>query len=107
MQSFGEGLDLPGALCEAVFIVKLPFAPPDDPVGEARAEWLRSVQRDPFIELVVPATSIRLAQWVGRAIRTETDRAQVICYDRRLTATRYGQRLLDGLPPFSRVSRGA
>lgn len=101
MQSFGEGLDLPGRLCESVFITKLPFAPPDDPVGEARAEWLRAVGRDPFSELVVPATAVRLAQWVGRAIRTEEDQAHVYCYDRRLTGTSYGQRLLQGLPPFA------
>ncbi|XAH23628.1 ATP-dependent DNA helicase DinG [Xylophilus sp. GW821-FHT01B05] len=107
MQSFGEGLDLPGKLCETLFITKLPFAPPDDPVGEARAEWLRAVGRDPFSELVVPATAIRLAQWVGRAIRTEEDRARVVCYDRRLTGTSYGQRLLQGLPPFARERRGA
>jgi ATP-dependent DNA helicase DinG len=102
MQSFGEGLDLPGRLCESVFITKLPFAPPDDPVGEARAEWLRAVGRDPFSELVVPATAIRLAQWVGRAIRTEEDMAHVYCYDKRLTRTSYGQRLLKGLPPLQR-----
>lgn len=107
MQSFGEGLDLPGRLCESVFITKLPFAPPDDPVGEARAEWLRAVGRDPFSELVVPATAIRLAQWAGRAIRTEDDRAHVYCYDRRLTRTAYGQRLLSGLPPFAMERRGA
>lgn len=107
MQSFGEGLDLPGALCESVFIAKLPFSPPDDPVGEARAEWLRGAGRDPFMELVVPATAIRLAQWAGRAIRTETDRAFVTCYDRRLSRTGYGRRLLQGLPPFTRVRRDA
>ena len=107
MQSFGEGLDLPGRLCESVFITKLPFAPPDDPVGETRAEWLRAVGRDPFSELVVPATAIRLAQWAGRAIRTEEDQAHVYCYDRRLTRTHYGQRLLKGLPPFTLVRRGA
>ena len=107
MQSFGEGLDLPGSLCESVFITKLPFAPPDDPVGEARAEWLRAVGRDPFNELVVPATAMRLAQWAGRAIRSEEDQAHVYCYDRRLTQTRYGQRLLAGLPAFSRVVRAA
>ena len=105
MQSFGEGLDLPGRLCESVFITKLPFAPPDDPVGEARAEWLRAVGRDPFSELVVPATAIRLAQWVGRAIRTEEDMAHVYCYDKRLTRTSYGQRLLKGLPPFALEQR--
>ena len=107
MQSFGEGLDLPGRLCESVFITKLPFAPPDDPVGEARAEWLRAVGRDPFSELVVPATAIRLAQWAGRAIRTEEDQAHVYCYDKRLTRTSYGQRLLKGLPPFTLERRGA
>lgn len=101
MQSFGEGLDLPGALCESLFITKLPFAPPDDPVGEARAEWLRSSGRNPFNELVVPATAIRLAQWVGRAIRTEEDQAHVYCYDKRLTGTSYGQQLIKGLPPFT------
>jgi ATP-dependent DNA helicase DinG len=107
MQSFGEGLDLPGALCESVFITKLPFSPPDDPVGEARAEWLRAVGRDRFSELVVPATALRLAQWAGRAIRSEDDQAHVYCYDRRLSRTSYGQRLLAGLPPFARLPRPA
>lgn len=105
MQSFGEGLDLPGAECEHLFITKLPFAPPDDPVGEARAEWLRARGRDPFNELVVPATAMRLAQWMGRAIRTEVDEAQVVCYDRRLSATAYGRRILAALPPFARQER--
>lgn len=103
LQSFGEGLDLPGALCQDLFIAKLPFMPPDDPVGEARAEWLRARGRDPFMEWVVPATAIRLAQWVGRAIRTEDDVAHVVCFDPRLQSTRYGQWLLAGLPPFTRV----
>lgn len=107
MQSFGEGLDLPGTLCESLFITKLPFAPPDDPVGESRAEWLRSSGRNPFNDLVVPATAIRLAQWVGRAIRTEEDQAHVYCYDRRLVATSYGQMLLKGLPPFTLEKRVA
>jgi len=42
---------------------------------------------------------------VGRAIRTEDDRAQVYCYDRRLHQSRFGQQLLAGLPPFERVLR--
>jgi ATP-dependent DNA helicase DinG len=106
LQSFGEGLDLPGALCETVFIAKLPFAPPSEPVDEARAEWLRSVGRDPFNELVIPATGIKLLQWTGRAIRTEEDRAEVICYDKRLTLQAYGRRMLAGLPPYRLETRG-
>ena len=100
LQSFGEGLDLPGALCETVFITKLPFTPPSDPVDEARAEWLRRLGRDPFNELVVPATGIKLLQWTGRAIRTESDRAEVVCYDKRLLTQAYGRRMLGGLPPY-------
>lgn len=100
MQSFGEGLDLPGALCETVFITKLPFAPPSDPVDEARAEWLRSRGRDPFNELVVPATGIKLLQWTGRAIRSEDDHAAVVCYDKRLLTQGYGRRMLAGLPRY-------
>jgi len=105
MQSFGEGLDLPGTLCETVFIAKLPFASPSDPVEEARAEWLKRAGRDPFSELVVPATGIRLLQWTGRAIRTETDQARVVCYDRRLLGMSYGRRMLQGLPPYAVLRR--
>ncbi len=101
LQSFGEGLDLPGVLCETVFIAKLPFSPPSDPVEEARAEWLKSVGRDPFSELVVPATGVKLLQWTGRAIRTEDDHASVICYDRRLLRLAFGRRMLQGLPAYA------
>ncbi|MEZ5705050.1 MAG: ATP-dependent DNA helicase DinG [Burkholderiaceae bacterium] len=104
LQSFGEGLDLPGELCEWVFITKLPFASPSDPVGQARADWLKAQGRDPFSELVVPATGARLLQWTGRALRTESDEAVVVCYDARLLRQAYGRRMLQGLPPY-RVQR--
>jgi ATP-dependent DNA helicase DinG len=100
LQSFGEGLDLPGELCEWVFITKLPFASPSDPVGQARADWLKTQGRDPFSELVVPATGARLLQWTGRALRSETDTAVVVCYDARLLRQSYGRRMLKGLPPY-------
>lgn len=105
LQSFGEGLDLPGALCETVFITKLPFSSPTDPVDEARAEWLRRIGTDPFNTLVVPAAGVKLLQWTGRAIRTEDDRAEVVCYDKRLTQTAYGRRMLQGLPPYTVTRR--
>jgi len=107
LQSFGEGLDLPGELCEWVFITKLPFASPSDPVGQARADWLKAQGRDPFSELVVPATGARLLQWTGRALRTETDEATVVCYDARLLRQSYGRRMLKGLPPYRLQKRQA
>lgn len=100
LQSFGEGLDLPGDLLNQLFIAKLPFAQPSDPVNEARAEYVEALGGNPFDELVVPATGIKLLQWTGRGIRTETDIAQITCYDRRLTEKDFGRRILKGLPPY-------
>ena len=105
LQSFGEGLDLPGEQCEWVFVPKLPFASPEDPVAEARAEWLQAQGRSPFVESVVPATAVRLAQWLGRGIRSETDHATLVCYDPRLSGTSFGRQMLAGLPPFTMVER--
>jgi len=107
LQSFGEGLDLPGRECEWVFLPKLPFMTPTDPVAEARAEWLSARGRNPFVELVVPATGVRLNQWAGRGIRSEQDRATIVCYDPRLTQTNFGRQLLAGLPAFTKLHRRA
>lgn len=104
LQSFGEGLDLPGKYCEHLFIAKLPFAPPTDPVAQARSAWMQQTGRDSFYELVVPQTGVKMCQWIGRAIRTETDKATVTCYDKRLTDTQYGRKILLGLPPFTLAS---
>lgn len=107
LQSFGEGLDLPGTQCEWVLMPKVPFANPSDPVSEARSEWLEAKGRNSFVELTVPATGVRLNQWAGRGIRSEQDRATLVCYDPRLATTPFGRQLLAGLPPFSkRLRRG-
>ena len=107
LQSFGEGIDLPGQLCEHVVIDKLPFTPPNSPVEEALAEWLSAQGRDPFNELSVPRAGMKLAQWAGRGVRTVTDRAVITVCDTRLVTMRYGQAILAGLPPFPVLRRAA
>lgn len=107
LQSFGEGIDLPGALCEHVLIDKLPFTPPSSPVDEALAEWLSTQGRDPFNEISVPRAAMKLAQWAGRGVRTVTDRAIITVCDSRLGTMRYGKEILAGLPPFPVVRAGA
>lgn len=106
LQSFGEGIDLPGALCEHVLIDKLPFTPPTSPVEEALAEWLGTQGRDPFAEIAVPRAAMKLAQWAGRGVRTVTDRAVITVCDTRLATMRYGRDILAGLPPFPVVRPG-
>ncbi|WP_137917060.1 ATP-dependent DNA helicase DinG [Hydrogenophaga sp. 2FB] len=100
LQSLGEGIDLPGDLCVQVIIDKLPFTPPTTPVDAALAEWLESQGRDPFSEIAVPKASMKLAQWVGRGIRTVTDKAVITVCDTRLATSSYGRLIVDGLPPF-------
>ncbi|MEP6964489.1 MAG: helicase C-terminal domain-containing protein, partial [Polaromonas sp.] len=107
LQSFGEGIDLPGQLCEHVVIDKLPFTPPNSPVEEALAEWLGTQGRDPFTELSVPRAGMKLAQWAGRGVRTVSDRAVITVCDTRLVNMRYGAAILAGLPPFPVIRPGA
>lgn len=107
MKSFGEGIDLPGELCEYVYIDKVPFTPPDSPVDEALAEWLTKQSRDAFAEITIPKAGQTLAQWAGRGIRTTTDRASITLFDTRVVTAKYGQQLLRGLPPLPVVNEGA
>ncbi|KQX97587.1 helicase [Rhodanobacter sp. Root480] len=103
LASFGEGLDLPGKLCETVVITQLPFAVPTDPVGATYAEWLESRGRNPFIEVSIPEATRLLTQYCGRLIRAETDQGRIVLLDRRVVTKRYGSGMLKALPPFRRV----
>ncbi len=101
--SFAEGVDLPDDYCRHVIIAKLPFSVPDDPLDEAMAEWLESQGRNAFFEISLPDAAMKLVQACGRLIRHEGDHGRITLLDRRILTQRYGQRLLDALPPFRRV----
>jgi len=103
LASLAEGIDLPGHYCEHVVIAKIPFAVPDDPVEAALSEWLEAQGRNPFMEITVPDAAIRLIQACGRLLRTEQDRGRITIMDRRLVTARYGQMILNSLPPFQRI----
>jgi len=102
LASFSEGLDLPDAYCRHVIIVKVPFAVPDDPVDQAMAEWAEARGRNAFYEISVPDAALKLIQACGRLIRHENDYGRVTMLDKRIVTQRYGQALLDSLPPFKR-----
>lgn len=102
LASFAEGIDLPGDYLTHVVIVKIPFAVPDDPLQAATSEWMESQGRNPFMELTLPAASVRLVQAAGRLIRKEDDVGVISILDKRIVASRYGRLLLDALPPFKR-----
>lgn len=106
LASFAEGIDLPGDYLTHVVITRLPFAVPDDPVGATLAEWIESQGGNAFMRISVPDASIKLVQACGRLIRKESDRGTITLLDKRVITRRYGQALLDALPPFRReISR--
>lgn len=102
LASFAEGIDLPGKYLTHVVIVKIPFAVPDDPLQAATSEWMESQGKNPFMELTLPAASVRLVQAAGRLIRKEDDTGVISILDKRIVSSRYGRLLLDALPPFRR-----
>jgi ATP-dependent DNA helicase DinG len=101
--SFWEGIDIAGERLTLVAIDKLPFAPPDDPVLEARLRSCRENGGNPFMEFQIPEAAIALKQGAGRLIRTETDWGVLMVGDTRLVDKPYGKQLWRGLPPFSRT----
>ncbi|GCD82122.1 ATP-dependent helicase DinG [Parageobacillus thermoglucosidasius] len=98
--NFWEGVDLPGDELSVVVIVRLPFAPPDDPVISAKSEHIRAKGGNPFYELSLPEAVLRFKQGFGRLIRTKKDRGAVFVLDRRLTSASYGKYFLNSLPPL-------
>lgn len=101
--SFREGIDVPGNALTLVAIDKLPFAPPDDPVLEARLNVCRNEGGNPFMEYQLPEAAVALKQGAGRLIRSETDWGVLMVGDRRLVDKPYGKVLWRGLPPFART----
>ena len=100
MNSFAEGVDLPGKLCERVIITRLPFPSLHHPIDKAHKSWLESIRISYFEECSLPAASIKLIQMCGRLLRTEIDSGTITITDKRLLSKTYGLRLLRSLPTF-------
>ena len=98
VQSLWEGVDFPGEALEIVVVAKLPFAVPDDPRVEARAEHLRAQDLDPFRADALPEAVLRFRQGVGRLIRRADDRGIVVVCDPRLATASYRGAFLSALP---------
>lgn len=102
LDSFAEGVDLPGASLTQVIIAKLPFRMPDDPVYAAAAESIERSGGQSFMQITLPDAIMKLTQAVGRLIRTRSDQGRVVILDGRIRTARYGALILSALPPFRR-----
>ncbi len=106
VMSLWQGVDVPGDACQLVVIDRLPFPRPDEPLAAARAAAVDSSGGSGFAAVSVPIAAVRLAQGVGRLIRSAGDKGVVAVLDSRLeTARGYGGFLRQSLPPFWYTTR--
>jgi DNA polymerase-3 subunit epsilon/ATP-dependent DNA helicase DinG len=77
-----------------VFITKLPFDVPTDPLIAARSE----TYEDSFNQYYLPEAILKFRQGFGRLIRTQSDRGVVAILDRRVLTKQYGRLFLESLP---------
>jgi ATP-dependent DNA helicase DinG len=101
--TFWEGIDVAGDQLSCVIIDRLPFPSPEDPLVMARMQSLESRGLSGFEHYMVPTATVRLKQGFGRLIRNTADRGVVALLDGRASSTRYGETILESLPPATRI----
>jgi len=96
--TFWQGVDVPGEALQCVIITKLPFAVPNEPIVEAKIEFLKAQNKNPFLHYQLPQAIILLKQGFGRLIRSRKDKGIVAILDPRLKTRHYGEIFLRSLP---------
>jgi len=98
LESFWEGVDLPGKELELLVVARLPFPHPGDPVLEAEAARIKAQGKSDFQELFLPMAVLKLRQGLGRLVRTPEDRGVILIADRRLSSRSYKKVFLSSFP---------
>ena len=106
LDTMWEGVDLPGEQLEMLFITRLPFPVPTDPLAQAEGERLRARGEDPFTSLFLPRAVLKLRQGAGRLVRSPQDRGAIVISDPRVASRHYGVQFLRELPVPARMVAG-
>lgn len=103
VDTFWQGVDVPGSALSCVVLVKLPFPNFSSPVEEARREYFDSLGRNYFSDHSLPRAVTKFRQGFGRLIRSTTDRGAVVILDSRILHKNYGEVFLEALPRCRRL----
>ncbi|GAB6070231.1 ATP-dependent DNA helicase [Thiomicrorhabdus hydrogeniphila] len=98
--SFWEGVDVKGEALKLVIIDRIPFAPPDDPIVQAREAFLKEKGLNVFMNFQLPEAVIAMKQGSGRLIRDTEDKGVLMLCDPRLSSKNYGNTIKNSLPDF-------
>lgn len=98
LDSFWQGVDVPGEALSNVIITRLPFPVPDQPIVQARCEIIENRGGNPFSEYSLPEAILKFRQGVGRLIRSHEDRGIVCILDPRILSRPYGREFIAALP---------
>jgi len=103
VDTFWQGVDVPGSALSCVILTKLPFANVGSPLEEARRRWLEENGKEYFVDWSLPKAVMKFRQGFGRLIRASTDRGAVVCLDSRILKKGYGKVFLESLPSCKRL----
>jgi ATP-dependent DNA helicase DinG len=98
LDSFWQGIDVPGEALEHVIITRLPFTVPNHPLIESRIEQIAQRGGNSFLEYTLPEAVLKFRQGVGRLLRSTSDRGIVTILDSRIVRKRYGRIFLNSIP---------
>lgn len=102
--SLWQGVDVPGDALKGLFVHKIPFPSPNEPITSAMSEYLDGAygKGASFALWSMPIATTALQQGMGRLIRSTSDTGVIVIADQRIMRTSYGRKIEAALPRFSR-----
>src|SRR3989338_8726363 len=98
--SLWQGVDVPGPSLRSLFIYKIPYKVPTEPLIKARCDEVRREGYDSYSSYYEPLTALDLKQGFGRLIRKKTDMGIAVLLDEKIMQK---DLLLKSFPPGVKI----